>query len=152
MVEGGVLNTSRVRPLIVGRGNGGRIGEEPPSSAVEVVENAGETARSIECVKGVPGVFSAGAGGGGEDGMDGILSIFAEWTVLALENSRQGRLESTDWNETSADESTFVYSCLCPARYIPPLSRLRSMARYDSNARPNASQSIQIGRYQQVTR
>jgi hypothetical protein len=78
--DGGVLKTPSVRPLNVGSGKGGRIGEDPPSSsAVEVVEKAGEVARSGGLVKRVPGVFSAGPGGGDEGIEVMVLEVY--WTM-----------------------------------------------------------------------
>jgi hypothetical protein len=43
--DGGVFSNSRVLALVIGAGNGGIIGDDPPS-AVEDVEKAGELGRS----------------------------------------------------------------------------------------------------------
>lgn len=53
----------KLRPLIVGCGRGGRTGDEPPSSAVELLEYAG-----------LPGTGSSGSGFAGAictSGIDG---------------------------------------------------------------------------------
>lgn len=63
-----------VRPLNVGAGRGGSTGEL--ASAVEVVENAGDTARS-ELPVGMPDPSSATAAGGGDEGNEDVVRLFS---------------------------------------------------------------------------
>lgn len=65
--EGGVFRRSSVRPLKVGAGSGGRIGDEAASSAVEVVEKAGDPGCSARGRSMLPGPSSAVAAGGGDE-------------------------------------------------------------------------------------
>jgi len=67
-----------VRPRNVGCGSGGRTGDEPSSSsAVELVEKAGDSARAGRCSVGVllPVPSSAAAAGGGDDCNEEIVWI-----------------------------------------------------------------------------
>jgi len=69
-----------VRPRNVGCGSGGRTGDEPSSSsAVELVEKAGDSARAGRCSVGVllPVPSSAAAAGGGDDCNEEIVWISA---------------------------------------------------------------------------
>jgi hypothetical protein len=68
--EGGVLERLRLRPLMVGAGRGGRIGDEPPS-AVELEEKAGDpgTASSDSGVAGITSIEATRAARD-EDGED----------------------------------------------------------------------------------
>ena len=70
---GGVFRRSSVRPLKVGAGSGGRIGDEPPSSAVEVVEKAGDPGCSARWESMLPGPSSAVAAGGGDESNEDVV-------------------------------------------------------------------------------
>jgi hypothetical protein len=70
-VDGGVLKMSRVRLFRVGAGRGGSTGEL--ASAVEVVDNAGDTARFVDCVGRLPSPSSANAAGGGDEDSEDVV-------------------------------------------------------------------------------
>jgi len=58
--------------LKVGAGRGGRIGDDPPSSKVELVENAGDPGRSSACILSEPS--SAFAAGGGDEFNEDVVT------------------------------------------------------------------------------
>jgi len=62
--------------LILGAGNGGRTGDEPPSK-VELVEKAGDAGDFVDCWLPVPSSAVAAGGGGvvSEDVVTGLLSM-----------------------------------------------------------------------------
>lgn len=57
----------------MGAGSGGRIGDEPPSSAVEVVEKAGDPGCSARWESMLPDPSSAVAAGGGDEGNEDVV-------------------------------------------------------------------------------
>ena len=67
-----MFKVARTRPLKVGAGRGGRTGEDPPSSNVELVENAGDPGRSDACI--LSGPSSASAAGGGDEGNEDVVT------------------------------------------------------------------------------
>ena len=71
--DGGVFRRSRVLPLIVGAGRGGRIGDEPPS-AVEVVERAGDPGVTRRVVRSAVMPSSADEAGEAEDSLSMIAA------------------------------------------------------------------------------
>ena len=102
-----------VRPLKVGSGRGGRRGDEPPSSAVDVVEKAGDAARSEKAGSRLPRLSSLSSAAVGVEGSDEmVLSVHYEMSRQLVVPGLELFWSLAYHNEISADEAGVVRNCL----------------------------------------
>lgn len=113
--EGGVFERLRLRPFIVGVGNGGRIGDDPPS-AVELEEKAGDPGTTLSSGSGVAGTMSTRATAtgreAGEDEVGIIARVGGRGQLLGF-RCRGVDFEELTWSyETSANDVEVVCNCV----------------------------------------